>query len=95
MDPDVALENILTGRYVVDHVMALSTWLAQHGFAPKERTIPDDCAAFVAHHCAKHYPRLKRADVRVRADKVGIWTAPPDGQWVCLGIWNDLLGVDN
>jgi hypothetical protein len=94
MDPNTALENILSGHEVHDHVMALGQWLARQGFAPHEQTVPEACAAFVAEHCAKHYPHFARTDIRVRADKTGLWTAPPDGHWISLALWIDLLRVD-
>lgn len=93
MDPNTALENILRGYLIGDHALALSEWLAGQGFAPDERTIPndDDCAIFAAGHCARHYSHLDRSTIRVRADKIGLWTAPPEGPWISLAIWADLI----
>jgi len=95
MDPNKALENILSGDKVHDHVEALCEWLVRlEGFAPHEQNVPEECAAFVAEHCAKHYPHIARADLRVRADKTGLWTAPPGGHWISLALWIDLLRVE-
>lgn len=113
MDPNAALENILTGCMIDDHAEALSEWLARDGFAPAIRTLPelDRCAVFVREHVVRHYRGLVSADcttsIRVRADRNGLWTAPPEGpipfiltvvskehsagQWISLAIWPELF----
>jgi hypothetical protein len=90
MDPDLALNHILRGYMIAEHAAALQGWLARGGFAPMVRPLPDDCASFVADHCARHYGGLPLAQVLARATKDGIWTMPPNGQWISLAIWLDL-----
>lgn len=91
MDPNAALENILRGHEIAEHAQALANWLANEGFAPADTTVSSNPARFVAHHCARHYPHVERTKILVRADRVGIWTAPPDGRpWLCIEIWFEL-----
>lgn len=93
MDPNVALENILRGYMVTDHAEALEGWLARDGFAPEVRTVPPDCADFVAEHCKRRHARHDRTTIRVRADRNGLWTAPPEGAWVSLMVWGELKRI--
>jgi hypothetical protein len=97
MDPNVALECILRGYLISDHAEALTEWLSRDGFAPADTTVPPvDPAAFVAKHCARHYPHLDRETILVRADKAGLWTAPPEGRpWISIGIWFDLCRMED
>lgn len=95
MDPNVALENILRGYEVADHATALGEWLAREGFAPHCMKIPDECAPFIARHCARHYRDVERSTIRVRADKAGLWAAPTEGPWMPLAIWPELLHMED
>lgn len=96
MDPNAALDNILTGFMICDHAEALAEWMARDGFVPKVRQLPahDHCAVFVREHVARHYHGIGVEDyttIRVRADRYGLWTAPEDGQWISLGVWPEIL----
>lgn len=93
MDPNAALDGILTNFMIPDHAEALAGWLAREGFAPAERTLPehDRCPMFIREHVARHYPGADFESIRVRADRAGLWTAPPAGQWISLAIWHDLF----
>lgn len=97
MDPNAALDNILTGFMICDHAEALSEWLARDGFVPDERKLPelDNCAVFVREHVARHYHGETSSMIRVRADRTGLWTAPVDGQWISLGVWPELCRLDD
>lgn len=90
MDPNAALENILRGHMIEEHAEALTLWLQQGGFAPDDTNVPNESAFFVTRHCDRHYPLVRRNTIRVRADKTGLWTAPPEGPWICLEIWFEL-----
>jgi hypothetical protein len=94
MDPNAALENILTGFMIVDHAEALREWLRRGGFSPAVRQLPAqaDCAVFVREHVTRHYHSVADyTTIRVRADRNGLWTAPEAGQWISLGVWPELL----
>ena len=96
MDPNTALENILRGYLIADHAEALAGWLAREGFAPHVRALtPDDRAAFVLQHCAKHYPHTELTTISVRADRHGLWTSTPETPWISLAIWHDLVAIDD
>jgi hypothetical protein len=49
MDPNAALDGILSNFMISDHAEALAGWLAKEGFAPDERTLPehDRCPVFI------------------------------------------------
>lgn len=94
MDPNAALQSILRGPLVSEYAEALTQWLQHGGFAPDDTTVPNNPTFFVARHCTRHYPHVPCTTIRVRADKVGLWTAPPDGPWICLDIWFDLCHAD-
>jgi hypothetical protein len=94
MDPNAALESILRGDLIADHAEALTKWLQQGGFAPADTKVPNDPARFLLRHCDRHYPHIRRTTIRVRADKAGVWTAPPDGPWICAEIWFELCRMD-
>jgi hypothetical protein len=97
MDPNAALDGILTNYLIADHAEALAGWLAREGFAPAERTLPEHarCPVFIRAHVARHYPGADFESIRVRADRAGLWTAPPAGQWISLAIWPDLMSADD
>lgn len=97
MDPNAALENILRGYMIADHVEALEGWLARDGFAPTVRTLPElsECAPFVRAHMWRYYNGLDTHTIRVRADRNGLWSAALEGQWVSLGIWHELVRLGN
>lgn len=42
MDPNAALDSILRGHMIADHVEALREWLSRGGFAPTG-SVPVDC----------------------------------------------------
>lgn len=92
MDPNTALDNIIRGHLIADHAAALQEWLMRDGFVPATRALPDgvDCAQFVVEHCTRHYFHVLYADVSVRANRDGLWTMSPGGQWISLAIWADL-----
>lgn len=93
MDPKVALENILRGFLISEHAQALMDWLACGGFAPSEMTVPNVPAHFVKMHCGRHYPGVAYSEIRVRADKAGLWTAAPERQWLCIDIWFEIASI--
>jgi hypothetical protein len=96
MDPNVTLENILRGNLIATHAMALEECFARDVLvASYEATVPDECAPFLARHCAKHYHSVERSTIRVRANEAGLWTAPLDGPWISLAIWLDLFRMED
>lgn len=63
MDPTAALESILCGHMMFDHVEALRDWMRGGGFAPEARFIPVDC-----HEHFGAFPK----DVDISADAGGL-----------------------
>jgi hypothetical protein len=82
MDPNAALEAILCGHMVADHADALREWLASGGFAPAELLMLADKHPFFAGHCARVYGDAAGLDVRVKADRQGVWTARAEERWL-------------
>lgn len=95
MDPNAALANILRGHLICEHAEALTHWLSHNGFAPADTMVPANPAGFLARHCALYHPHVARSTIRVRADRAGIWTAPPNRPWICVEIWFDLCRHDS
>lgn len=94
MDPNLAFQYLIEGFEIGEHASALHHWLSREGFAPRARTVPEECAPFLKSHCEKHYPDFDLTDIRVRADRAGLWTALPYGQWISAGIWRDLESIE-
>ena len=84
MDPNAALQSILSGHMIADHAEALRDWLRNGGFEPSI-ALPVDChPAFAA---------LPRFPAMVRADARGVF-AIVDPERECVSIaWQDVLAL--
>jgi hypothetical protein len=85
MDPNAALESILRGHMIYDHVDALRGWLASRGFEPEPTLMPVDC-----HEAFGEWSK----DHDVTADSHGIHGALVSGESVTLE-WHELSELEN
>lgn len=84
MDPNAALEAILRGHAMLDHVEALRDWLLSGGFQPDPIWLPADCAP-----CFAHLPRetdivATRHGLLVLRDGASADEVAPDFSWIEL-----------
>lgn len=83
MDPTAALESILHGHMVLDHVEALRDWLRGGGFAPEPRFIPVDCDPMFGRF---------RKDRDITADwNIGLYMTDKLGRKRVLMYWSDIV----
>jgi len=87
MDPTAALESILRGHMMLDHVEALRDWLRSGGFWPACVRRPANCAP-----CLTDLP----FDTDITADSQGLLVIAPDpqtGEQYCRLVysWRELL----
>lgn len=85
MDPNTALQSILHGHMIADHVEALRDWLRGGGFAPRPTRMPVDChVLFGTWH----------KDVDVIADGSGIGGVDLKRRHVFMP-WSEVLKLHN
>lgn len=96
MDPNTAFLMIMIGRNVKGHAEALRGWIRSGGFKPKELLIPTDKHPFFAAHCERVHGDSQGIGIRVRADRLGIWTySAADDDWYLAGDWKDIGALED